>query len=266
VVTVVTVTRNDLRRLRATWESLKEQDLAAFEWIVVDGASADGTAEWLGALSDPRLTFVSEPDDGLYDAMNHGLALASGELTTFLNAGDSYLRPDVLSRVAQMHKSEGWQWGHGAAVIVDETGRQVRPVTGGYRGRLRYAFGRSVVTHQTVFARTELLRKLGGFDLRFPIAGDVHMTMRLSGVSPPRVWQSLDVAYEEGGVSDESPGRSLADMHRARVDAFEMGPVAEMGDAVWTKAVLAYVHGRRQAKRAARAVLGERSIDWWASR
>jgi GT2 family glycosyltransferase len=263
---VVTVTRNDLDRLLHTWQSLLDQDSADFEWIVVDGASTDGTVDWLQALEDARLTFVSEPDDGIYDAMNKGLGLATGVLVTFLNAGDCYLRPGVLADVVSSHQDAGWVWGHGAGTVVDASGRPVRPVTSGYRGRLRYAFGRSVVIHQTVFAEAAVVRRLGGFDVRFPIAADVHLTMRLGQIGDPTVWTSVDVAYEEGGVSDQSAARSLGDMHRARVDVFGMGPVAARADSVWTAGVVAYVRSRRAAKAVAQRVLGRGSVDWWARR
>lgn len=265
-ITVVTVVRNDLVRLQRTWRSLQEQDLASVEWLVIDGASTDGTVAWLSQLSDERLRYVSEPDAGIYDAMNTGLAMASGSLITFLNAGDFYLRPNVLSMVVARYETAGWLWGHGGGAVVDATGRPVRPVGGGYPGRLRYAFGRSVVIHQTVFAQTAKVRELGGFDLRFPIAADVHLTMRLGRICDPAVWSSVDVAYEEGGVSDQSAARSLGDMHRARVDVFAMGRPAAAADAAWTTGVVAYVRGRQLAKGVAQKLLGRGSIDWWARR
>ncbi len=266
LVTVVTVTRNDLDRLQLTWASVARQVDADLEWVVVDGASSDGTVEWLESLTDDRVRVLSEPDAGIYDAMNKGLALATGELVTFLNAGDRYLADDVLGKVGQRYDKDRWLWGHGGGVVVDASGRPVRPVSGGYRGRLRYAFGRSAVIHQTVFARTQLVRALGGFDLRYPIAADVHLIMRLGRQSDPAVWPSVDVAYEEGGVSDQDAGRSLGDMHRARVDAFGMNRGVAAVDSAWTAGVVGYVRGRQAAKRTARRLLGDRSIDWWAKR
>lgn len=265
-ITVVTVVRDDLERLKRTWESVTSQTLPSIEWVVIDGASTDGTVEWLGALNDDRMRFRSEPDSGIYDAMNAGLSLAQGELITFLNAGDYYLRETALADIATKHDAEGWIWGHGLGAVVNAGGKQVRPVHAGYPGRLRYAFGRSVVIHQTVFVQTEVVRRLGGFDTRFPIAADVHLTMKLGRICDPQIWSSVDVAYQEGGVSDQDAGRSLGDMHRARVDVFGMGAVAEKADAAWTGVVVGYVKSRRAIKAVARRVFGERSVEWWVRR
>ena len=93
-VTVVTITWNNAFGLRRTLESLATQDFDDVQHVVIDGGSTDGSVEW---LADHRVfadtVVVSEPDRGIYDAMNKGAALAKGTLITFLNAGDAYARP-----------------------------------------------------------------------------------------------------------------------------------------------------------------------------
>lgn len=242
------------------------QDVDCFEWIVVDGASTDGTPEWLASLEDRWVHWSSEQDDGLYDAMNRGLARARGQLIAFLNAGDTYVRPDVLGDVARDFAQRSWLWGHGCGYFVDASGQPVRPVISGYRGRIRYAFGRTRLIHSTVFAATSLLKDLGGFDCRFPIAADVHLLMRVGRVAQPREWKSVDVAFEVGGVSDQDVRRSLNEVHRARIDVFEMSVLAAMADSLWTEGIIAYVRARQVAKRVVRGVLGQRVITWWAQR
>ena len=263
-VTVVTVTYNDLARLRATAESVLVQ-AGAWEWLVVDGGSTDGTVAWLTTLDDQRVRFVSEPDQGIYDAMNKGLALAAGEYVNFLNAGDAYLRPGVLRDVEERARHGYWEWGHGCNIVVDDGGRQVRPAASGYPGRLRYALGPGRLVHQAVFARADIMRELGGFDLQYPIAADRHLVMRLGRRSDPLEWPDIDVAYEQGGVSDDAR-RSLQDLHRARVDVYGLGRAGSLADSAWSEGMIAYVRSRRTLKRSARRLLGERSIDWWARR
>ena len=264
-VTVVTVTFNDEAGLRRTVESLRRQSLRNFEHVVVDGGSTDQSMVWLAAhpAVDASL-FLSEGDDGIYDAMNKGLSLARGMLITFLNSGDVYAREDVLARAVTHHERYGWQWGHGLARVVDAQSRAVRPLGKPHFRRWHHAFGRNDIIHQTMFVSTDRLQALGGFDLRFPIAADFHSILQLARLGRPGLWPEIDVEFLVGGLSDRRPGRSLWDMHRARCDVFQLsGPVALL-DAVWCAGLTLYVFARRMAKRAAGLVWGQRAVDWWA--
>lgn len=98
---VVTVVRNDSAGLRRTHESLAAQTFGDWEWLVQDGASSDGTADVAQSFADPRITARSEADGGIYDAMNRGLAAATGDWVVFMNAGDRFASADVLARLAQ---------------------------------------------------------------------------------------------------------------------------------------------------------------------
>jgi putative colanic acid biosynthesis glycosyltransferase len=99
---IVTINWNNLAGLRQTYRSLAGQTHRDFRWIVIDGASTDGSAEWLAALADARAEITSEPDRGIYDAMNKGLLQASQTegYTLFLNSGDTLCDASVLARVA----------------------------------------------------------------------------------------------------------------------------------------------------------------------
>jgi putative colanic acid biosynthesis glycosyltransferase len=97
---IVTIVWNNLAGLRRTGESLRHQQRELFEWIVVDGGSSDGTIEAMGEFAGLVDDFHSGRDRGLYDAMNKGIARASGQYVLFLN-GDDVLLPDVLARLEQ---------------------------------------------------------------------------------------------------------------------------------------------------------------------
>lgn len=266
-VTVVTVTYNDEAGLRRTVESLRAQTLRTFEHVVVDGGSTDHSMAWLDANRPVDASVVlSEPDHGIYDAMNKGLALARGRLVTFLNAGDSYARDDVLERAVRHQQEHGWEWGHGLARVVDDDQRAVRPLARPSYARWRHALGRNDIIHQTVFVATERLRALGGFDLRYPIAADFRSTLQLGRLSRPGLWPQVDVEFLVGGLSDRRPGRSLWDMHRARCDVLGLRRPLTWLDASWCGALTLYVYFRRTAKRGARRLAGQRAVDWWARR
>ena len=106
LVTVITVCRNAIGPLRQTMENVAAQKYENMEYLVVDGASTDGTPEMLAQSKVSNMRYVSEPDRGIYDAMNKGAGLATGEWLIFMNAGDTFAADDVLSRVFAMDRSD----------------------------------------------------------------------------------------------------------------------------------------------------------------
>lgn len=93
---IVTVCLNDKEGLIRTRQSIRSQTTSDYEWIVIDGASVDGTKEFLEQLPADECHWISEPDKGLYDAMNKGIDKATGRYLLFLNSGDEFASPDVL--------------------------------------------------------------------------------------------------------------------------------------------------------------------------
>lgn len=98
---IITVCFNDLENLKRTAGSVLAQSSSDYEWIVVDGASRDGTREWLEALPPGQARWKSEPDAGIFDAMNKGCNLATGRFLVFMNSGDLFADALVLSRVQE---------------------------------------------------------------------------------------------------------------------------------------------------------------------
>lgn len=97
---IITITYNAEKELPATLKSVDSQTCTDFEHLIIDGASKDSTLELLRRTPNPRRQVFSEPDRGLYDAMNKGLARARGEFVIFLNAGDAFSAPNTLARYA----------------------------------------------------------------------------------------------------------------------------------------------------------------------
>ena len=103
-LSIVTITFNNLCGLQATERSIFNRNIQAdvpFEWIVVDGKSSDGTREYLKKLDHRNFSFISEPDSGIFDAMNKGVRMASGDIFLFLNSGDRLLSLNILQYVSQ---------------------------------------------------------------------------------------------------------------------------------------------------------------------
>ncbi len=203
-VTIVTVNRNDAAGLARTLDSVRAQTFRDFEHVVIDGASTDGSVDEIRARADGLAYWTSEPDGGIYAAMNKGWRRARGEYVNFLNSGDWLAAPDVLERVFAREPVS-------ADVVY---GDSLRPAgAGGFREVPQpenptpgLFFLRWGVCHQTVFYRREMLAALGGYDERYRILGDWDFDVRalLAG----RSWRHLPFPvafYDAGGISANRP-------------------------------------------------------------
>lgn len=165
LVSVVTVVRNDCAALARTMDSVASQDYPRVEYIVVDGASTDGTWALLEKRGSEIHRWISEPDGGIYEAMNKGTLLASGEYVCFMNAGDSFASRDAISRMFLPPPSAELVWGdciiEGAKEDEYDSARDVV-------GRLHRQM---TVCHQSLFTKRESLRKRP-FDASYRIAAD----------------------------------------------------------------------------------------------
>lgn len=266
-LTIVTITRDNLDGLRRTFASLDAQDFRNVQHVVVDGASTDGSIEWLKTnqvFGDTIL--VSEPDHGVYDAMNKGAALATGTLLNFLNAGDVLAHATVLSRAVESHARDHWMWAFGLARVIDESGRPIRPVWPAAYSLRRHALGQMKISHQATFMATDLFRRLGGFDERYRVSADTDLLLRAGSIAAPQVWDTVDVLYESGGLSEANVFRGIYEQHLARqkIPAARLGP--RPLDLGWTAARMATIALRRSGKRALDSASGGRFTRWWAAR
>jgi glycosyltransferase involved in cell wall biosynthesis len=179
-LTIVTVAYNAAATIEHTIRSVAAQDHGDYEHLVIDGASKDDTVARVQALAHPRLKLVSEPDRGLYDAMNKGLRAASGDLVAFLNADDFYCRTDALSLVAKRAAaSPNCQAICGDIVIVDadDPAKVLRkyPARGFRSWMLRLGH---MPPHPGFFVRRAAAAEVGEFDLSYRTAADLDWMIR----------------------------------------------------------------------------------------
>ncbi len=210
LISVVTVVWNNLPGLLHTVESLSRQTYPEIEHIVVDGDSNDGTKDWLKKYSpNYQMVSVSEEDEGLYDAMNKGVRMASGDLVVFLNSDDTFSSPSVLSTVASDWSSGDWQWGYGAIRNLDLN----RDVRNGYVhapfSLVKFKLGLRFVPHPATFMSRTLLLELGGFKAEYGSSADQELLMRAALKSKPRVWVEFFSDFVLGGMSTANSGASF---------------------------------------------------------
>lgn len=217
---LVTVTRDNLAGLRATAESVARQRFHDFEWIVIDGASKDGTVDFLEQSSASLSFWSSEPDSGIYDAMNKGLERARGRYTIFLNAGDRLAAPDVLDHLAQAVFESAPDFLYGDA-LEDHAGRAVlKPA----RSHERLARG-MFTHHQAMAYRTEALKALH-YDLRYAVSADYDLTCRFLRVAPRALYVPRPLCvFEAGGVSQRRTALARAEQYRIRRALGLCGPL-----------------------------------------
>jgi len=183
--TVITATLNALPLLKRTADSIFRQSFSDWQWIVIDGASIDGTAEWLKVASDSqdgRVFYICEPDQGIYDALNKAVARVRGQWVLFLGAGDSLYERDTLERCLPYLRGCPRQFSlvYGAVLtiqdIADTDGEVFDRPWLGTRGP--WESGRPAMPcHQGVFHRAEIFLSGFRFNPRWSLAADGELLL-----------------------------------------------------------------------------------------
>ena len=210
------MTRNDLSGIQRTLVSVREQDYPDLEHIVVDGASTDGTVEWLAAhIWGSPSRFISERDNGIYDAMNKGATLATGDMIVFLNGGDRFPDAGTVTRVVEDHRNYSWRWAYGITVLENSDGSVSRIHQMAPFSKVRLGLGLAAVPHQSLWMETEFFRELGSFRVDAGLSADMDLCWRAAQRSAPRLVPGILAIASEGGVSArQSPGFYARAMRR----------------------------------------------------
>jgi glycosyltransferase involved in cell wall biosynthesis len=202
---VITVCFNSAETLARAIQSVADQDFPRVEHIVIDGASADGTLQVIEKYSDSLARVISEPDRGIYDAMNKGLALATGDVICFLNADDFYDSTQILSTVATMMQKDQLD------ALVGDVGffrkENINRIVRHYRSDRfkpeRLAWG-WMPAHPALFMRREVFKRVGLFKTNYKIAADYEYVVRAFCGQQPLRYKHLPavlVRMQMGGVS-----------------------------------------------------------------
>jgi glycosyltransferase involved in cell wall biosynthesis len=204
LITVITVCYNSADTLDRALNSVRIQDWPNVEHIVIDGGSTDGTLDILGRYKNNLAYLVSEPDCGIYDAMNKGLALATGDIICFLNADDQYAAENVLSTVAkQMHAEQlDALMGDVGFFHASNPSRLVRRYRSGRFTPARLAWG-WMPAHPALFLSRHVIDRVGLFNTSYKIAGDYEFVIRAFYGHALRCahLSSVLVRMQTGGVS-----------------------------------------------------------------
>ena len=204
-ISIVTPVFNDPRVARALDSILSQRHEHELELIVVDAGSTDDTMEILEGYRDSITTLISEPDDGIYDGMNKGIRLATGDVVGILNADDRYADEFVLRDVLGTFSDSDTDACYGNLVYVNDNDEIVRYWKSGGHSAGKWRWG-WMPPHPTFFVRRGIYERYGVFDLGFPIAADYELMLRLLFKERVRV-EYLDrvlIRMALGGASNGS--------------------------------------------------------------
>lgn len=219
-ISIITATWNSAATVENAILSVASQGYPDLEHIIIDGNSSDETLPIIVRHEDKIAKLVSEPDHGIYDAMNKGIALATGDIVGILNSDDFYANNHVLKKVAQIFKNERVDTCYGDLIYVDPV--NVRRLIRYWRSGEHHSgsFYRGwMPPHPTFFVRRSLYDRYGCFNLALGTASDYELTIRFLlkyKVSTAYIPEVL-VHMRAGGASNASLKSRLTTMRMASV-------------------------------------------------
>lgn len=201
---IITVTYNSFSTLKDAYISLSSQDFTEWEWVVQDGGSSDGTIEWLESLSDSRINWVSDRDNGIYDALNKALFRANGDWIGLLHSDDVYPNNSVLKKVFYSSKGKDVIYGDLKYVHAGDLTKVIRYWKSGLFETKKIRRG-WMPPHPTLFLRKDLYERVGFFDTQFKIAADYDFILRVFQIPNVKVGYlpTVLMLMRQGGASSK---------------------------------------------------------------
>ncbi|WP_420767814.1 glycosyltransferase family 2 protein [Pseudomonas sp. NR3] len=203
-ISIITVCYNSVETIRDTIESVLSQQYPDIEYIIVDGASKDGTLELISEYEGRISKVISESDKGIYDAMNKGVQAATGDFVGILNSDDVFAGSDVIHNlVAHLQNNPSADAVYADLVFVQR--KEMDVVTRRYSSsgfspwKVRFGF---MIPHPTFYARRELFEKYGSYKLGYRVSADFELMARFMSKGVKMIRHSaVMVKMREGGIS-----------------------------------------------------------------
>lgn len=252
-LTIITINFNNSVGLAATLKSYVSQQPSPMgvELLIVDGGSTDESAVVARQFDEyDSITWLSEPDNGVYDAMNKGIAQGHGEFFLFLNSGDSFAVSTALETLhLGLARNPVWMivgaWNLGGGRRVPSIIRNMP------HNWVKHAYGLQPHCHQACVFRRDLVSSLGGYSEQFQFVGDFDFILRAGAVAAPLQIDELVINYEGGGLSENLSDQIPTLLHDVRASRFGLEGGLKTADYVWARAQQA----RRRLSRRKNAVV-----------
>jgi glycosyltransferase involved in cell wall biosynthesis len=211
-LSIITVNLNNKAGLEKTIRSVAEQTFADFEYIIIDGGSTDGSADVIKKYANKIKDWVSEKDNGIYNAMNKGILKSSGEYLLFLNSGDYLLGKDILEKVFALNRTEDILYGN---MMIDygfgNLAKGIMPGQINFKHMMR-----DTLWHPVSFIRKELLLSLGMYDESLKITADYDFFLKAILVNKCSLYhlQETISVFSFDGISSLPANREIIQTER----------------------------------------------------
>lgn len=173
-VSIITVSYNASKTIEQTIQSVLNQTYKNIEYIIIDGGSTDGTVDIIKKYEDKIAFWVSEPDGGIYDAMNKGILKSTGNIIGIINSDDWYEK-NTVEKVVEAFEHFNYGLVYGSMVIIKEDGSKIKKE----KYPLDALWYKMVTPHSSVFIKKEVYLKYGLFNLKYQLAADYELVLRL---------------------------------------------------------------------------------------
>ena len=215
VITVITINYNNVIGLKKTMQSVFDQTYTNIEYIVIDGGSTDGSKEYIKNNADKLTSWVSEPDKGIYNAMNKGISKATGKYLLFLNSGDFLCDSNVLSEVSPELKDGDVYYGN--LIQVEQNGSLLKSKGMEAEKITILTFITGSISHPSSFIKRNLFEKYGFYDENLKIVSDWKFFLIALGMNNSELkYLNIDVTFfDMTGISNSN--FDLIDIERKKV-------------------------------------------------
>ena len=205
-ISIITVVYNGIQYIEQTIKSVISQDYNNIEYILIDGGSSDGSLESINSYSSDIDYLISEPDNGIYNAINKGLLKATGDIVGLLHAGDLFYDNNVISNVVNCFKQGDSDLIYGHSVVYTEDRKKIirKNVSPKYKDNLM-KFG-WFPSHQSIYVKSSVFDQCGGYNEDYKIAADYEFLLRVLLVHKLKA-KRLDMfllKFHLGGVSSKN--------------------------------------------------------------
>lgn len=219
-ITVVTVAYNSMATIADTVRSVQMQTYPDIEHLIIDGNSTDKTLDVVAAFHNPKIRIISEPDFGIYDAMNKGFSHSTGDVIGFLNADDYFVDINVIERIANEFEDSDVKATFGDLIYVSRDGKKIMRYWKSEKCNSRNLALGWHPPHPTFYVRRTLFERNGNFCLDYKLAADVELMIRY--LKDPNIKTSyipvVLVCMRIGGVTNNSM-RNIWKQNREIFDA-----------------------------------------------
>jgi len=222
-VSIITVVRNDAENLKNTIKSIKHNSYRNIEYIIIDGASHDCTIEIIKSNEPYISKWISEPDNGLYHAMNKGLKMAAGDYVMFLNAGDILNNDEVLNNVFSSSANEADIY-YGETIIINEQGKEIgmRRLKTPKILSWRSMKNGMVVCHQSIIVKRSIVP---AYNTKFRIASDYLWVLQCLKKAKVIINTNITISrFLDGGMNKSNITRALKERFFIMVKEFGLVP------------------------------------------